>query len=895
MEGSETELEVATLNALSPFIGKDPDQIEFLLGEHLNSQSKSYFRTLAEHMLESTPDVYLSLMEHDISIRAVRVRKNSVPKESMSLPVFKFDDIVKQTWDSSDLRRQLDATFLFLVFELTDDGSGFFFRNASFWKMPECDKEKVSFVWGDTQRKVMDGQYDSFIPKSANLIAHVRPHAKSSSDTYIYKGTECKKYSFWLNNDYIGDVIARFSQLAVHVDEKPKPTNLEEAITQCLSERGEPMMSLKLRMSINPTLLEAEDYNEVINSMIQRHIVERIPSGLRLKKYKLEEMLDGAPAIVSDYFLMEKDQFRQKYSDGEKVFLILRSFFSTRPDEDSYGPEFSKYRFSPKLFKDLYGVDDTVYRYLDLMYTRGWTDPEELLNDPHKTDTFKRKLRANLQNTVEIGEMSIYVDNESIITYVVSRYSKPKNMVEISRLCKEFIDKNGLQNAPLCKMNTMDIREYADMEHTRLLRVDSKRVRYYPHDEKEVLQFLRDLNLERYRDMYVAAQLLINDSEELCRSMDIVDESDMFMLLNKYKASPPMKESQAVLSSSPSICFGTATVGGQIEALLQETGRIEKNEFGRLYSERYGMKEQSLRAYMAKYPQYSNGNYYDMNLPEFPDYVVEYLRSQFRDTIISTDVARKIFANAEAKFKLESTSFDAKNENDPYFNAENLKNLGYKWGQGSIFVDRYPSIRDCVEAEYLQKDELRLDDGLKDNVSFMRIFDDYLDLGRYYPIDEDQYYSYHKLEEAKVTKDIMSDYVDCLLSRLGEDEYFTLEYLRKTGFEHPLEDYGFEDVFYENILMRSDVLRYGDIAKHKVFTNSKKFIRNEAIVNITLKILGNEDSDYVDLLSDKIHFTYNLNLLSELKKEHKPLKYCKYTEKIYRDDDTYISEIKGIQ
>ena len=177
----------------------------------------------------------------------------------------------------------------------------------------------------------------------------------------------------------------------------------------------------------------------------------------------------------------------------------------------------------------------------------------------------------------------------------------------------------------------------------------------------------------------------------------------------------------------------------------------------------------------------------------------------------------------------------------------------------------------------------------------MRIFDEYVDRGKYYLIEKDQYISYSKLEKANVTKSVMDDYVEQASQRMNDDDYFTLEYLRNTGFEHPLEDKGFEDDFYENILSTSDRLRNGDIGKHKVYTKSERFNRNDAIVSITLKTLGNDDSDYADLLSDRIHDVYGLNLLSELKKEHKPLKYCKYTEKIYRDDDTYINEIRGIQ
>lgn len=895
MNESGLELEAKAIDVLRPFIGKNPEQIESILKEHLNPQSKSYFRTLADRMLKSSPDINLELFQKEVSIRAVRLQKNSLPKESMSLPAFRFEDIIEQDWETSDLKKQLGTRFLFLVFRVQDDDSEMIFTNASFWSMPNEDLEKISFVWEDTKKKIQEERYDSFIPKTANLLAHVRPHAQTASDTQTYKGKEYKKYSFWLNNDYIGKILAGLPQLSPKIEVKEEPIDLERAIVQQLSEKDAPMLPFKLKRSINPELLENEDYDNVVSSMIQRGLIDRTTEGIRLKKYRLKTMLEGAPEIVSDYFSMDKEAFKGKYPDEEETTLTIQSFFTIRPEEDLLGTEYSKYKLSPKLFQDLYEIDEKTYRYLEVMHPKGWMSPEELLDDPRKTDTFKRKLRANLYNTVEIGETRIEVDNESIITYIVSKYDKPKSIQEISRLCKDFIIKNGLKNAPLCKMNSGDIKYYTDKEGTKLLRIDSSHVKYYPHDEKEVIRFLRDLELERYMDMYVAAQLIINNSGDLCKSMDLNDEQELYMLMSKYKSSTPMKNARAVLSSQPSICFGEASIYDQIEGLLQETGRIEKTEFTRMYCERYGMKEQSLRAYMARFPQYSNGSYYDMNLPEFQDYIIDYLRDQFTAPLISAETAIKNFRKAESKFKLEIEEKDAKKNNDPYFNAKNLGKLGYKSSQGSVFKDRYQNVRECVESEYLNRDFITLDDDLKKNVSFMRIFNEFLEDGKYYVFGDDQYISYSKLEKAEVTTALMMDYVEQASLRVDDNDYFTLEFLRNTGFEHPLEDKGFEDVFYENILSISHRLRSNDIVKHKVYTKSEKFNRNDAIVNITLKTLGNDDSDYVDLLSERIWNLYGLDLLSELKKEHKPLKYCKYIEKIYRDDDTYISEIRGIQ
>lgn len=891
---SISSLKKRTIDVLRPFIGKNPEQIEAIIKEHLNPSSKSYFRSLADRMLKSSPDLYLQLVESGLSIRAIRVKPGSSPKESMSFPFFKFEDIVNQEWETSDLKKQLSSGFLFLVFETTDNDD-FIFSNAAFWSIPDDDLKKISFVWEDTKVRVLEEKYDSFISKMANMIVHVRPHAQSSSDIQIYNGKECKKYSFWLNNDYVGEVLSNLPQVMVESDDDEEFPNLEAAIISNLGKKDGAMISFRLKRSLKPELLESESYEDTINSMIARGLIDRTPSGLRLKRHTLKHMLEDAPPVIIDYFSLDAESFVEKYSDDESVMLGIQSYFSVRPLEDDLGRDFSKYKLSSRLFQNLYEIDEITYRYLELMHPKGWMAPDELLNDPDKTDTFKGKLRASLYKVIDLGDVRVDIDNESIITYVASRFDKPKHINDLSRLCKDFIAKNGLKDAQLCRMNNADIKEYADKEGTHLLRIGSSNVRYYPHDAKEVVYFLKGLELERYKDMYISAQLILDESTDACNAMDIHDEQELYMLLSKYKTSQPMKDAGAILSSSPSICFGEANISDQIVKLLQTTGRVEKGEFCRLYSETYGMKEQSVRSYMAKYPQYSNGEYYDMNLPKFPDHVIQYLENMMVNHIISIDVAMDIFRKVESKFGLDSLDVDARKLSDPYFNAENLEKIGYKIAQGSLFRSQYGSFRECVESEYLSEDFISLNEDLKNNTPFMRIFNEHVDLKRYYLISEDKYISSSKLEGAGVTHDVIEDYIQNVINFVGEGDYFTLEYLRNNGFDHELEDQGFDDEFYTSILSSSRKLRGSDIGKHRVYTAEEKFIRNDAIVNITLKTLGNDDFDYVDLLSDRIFQLYGLNLISELKKPHEPIKYCKYTEKIYRDDDTYINALTSMK
>jgi hypothetical protein len=299
---------------------------------------------------------------------------------------------------------------------------------------------------------------------------------------------------------------------------------------------------------------------------------------------------------------------------------------------------------------------------------------------------------------------------------------------------------------------------------------------------------------------------------------------------------------------------------------------------------------------MAKYPELTNEGYYDINLPELPDSAIAYLKSILTSPVIGHDIARGAFRVAEKKVGVEvAKDSETVRGNDPYYNATNLGKLGYRSSKGSLYSDEYGSFRECVYGAYLSGDFFELTEDLRSNQSFMRIFNEVLQKRRFYPIEKNAFISSAKLASAGVTSDTIRDYVASVVTYVKPGSYFTLRYLHKTGFEDILDDQGFEDTFYENILAMSGDLSFSDINKRKVFTTAEKFNRNDAIVDMVLTALGDEDSEYYDVLSDIILDLYGLDVSKDIRGEHKPLKFSKYTEKIYRDDETYIDELRGIQ
>ena len=196
------------------FVNKTCLEIEEMLDIELNESSKQYYYTLTLAMLGVFGKKHIKEFdEAGIIIKTARIKLDGQPKESMSFPAFKYEELVDQTWETSDFHSQIDHEFFIPVFQFnTSDPRNegrkeLIFRGAFFWYVPDEDFKVIQKVWEDTKEKVSRMDFDHFIHASDRRIAHVRPHGRNKKDTYEFKGGHYMKRSFWFNDSYIRTVI----------------------------------------------------------------------------------------------------------------------------------------------------------------------------------------------------------------------------------------------------------------------------------------------------------------------------------------------------------------------------------------------------------------------------------------------------------------------------------------------------------------------------------------------------------------------------------------------------------------------------------------------------------------------------------------------------------------
>lgn len=227
-EAKKKTIEEIVIEKFKTYYGKTIEEILDKTGVELNTSAKSFYANLTKAILGIELNKEIEEFEKaEIQVKTVRLKENNLPKEDMSFPNFKYEEIVNETWEDSDFKDILEHKFLFVFFQF--QGKELVLRKVKFWNMPYSDLLEVEKVWTRTQQIVAKGEivkeiktdkngkevrFTNFPNKKFSSISHVRPHAKDASDTYplptqdkLTKENEYTKHCFWLNNSYVRDGI----------------------------------------------------------------------------------------------------------------------------------------------------------------------------------------------------------------------------------------------------------------------------------------------------------------------------------------------------------------------------------------------------------------------------------------------------------------------------------------------------------------------------------------------------------------------------------------------------------------------------------------------------------------------------------------------------------------
>lgn len=215
-------------NVINKYKGKS--QKELMKELNIDSNAKNINSLLINKMFNVRSNLAETeeFQKANIIPKTIRIEENGRIKESISFPAFKYTDIINQSWETCDLREELETTkYMFFVFKKVNDE--YIFKGIKLWNMPELDIEtSVMEMWKATYNTIKSGNIvksitngkrkTNFVGLSDNEVCHVRPHGRNSKDVYplpvkdkLTGADNYTKHCFWINNTYMRKVLEEFN------------------------------------------------------------------------------------------------------------------------------------------------------------------------------------------------------------------------------------------------------------------------------------------------------------------------------------------------------------------------------------------------------------------------------------------------------------------------------------------------------------------------------------------------------------------------------------------------------------------------------------------------------------------------------------------------------------
>lgn len=197
-----------------PYIGMTEDELTETCGYSFEGRRKpkNFCALITKHILGIEARYKIAEFEKaGVKTKTMRLKRNGMPKESLSFPTFSYIEVARQTFEESDFYGQVRQKYLFVIFREDARERGVYrLVNVLFWQMPDRDLLEAKRCYEEMQRRIREGNAGRSVTSRENRCCHVRPHGRNKADTIPtpYGAMETKK-CFWINARYIGEEIDR--------------------------------------------------------------------------------------------------------------------------------------------------------------------------------------------------------------------------------------------------------------------------------------------------------------------------------------------------------------------------------------------------------------------------------------------------------------------------------------------------------------------------------------------------------------------------------------------------------------------------------------------------------------------------------------------------------------
>lgn len=625
-----------------------------------------------------------------------------------------------------------------------------------------------------------------------------------------------------------------------------------------------------------------EKLTEDISILREDNKIEYTMNGIKVKKKKLKEVLDEFD-LSTKMLLIERFNGKTLQELGETRSLTrerirqkLQKAINNLPsvEEDKYKDRFEYYDFSEEEFTSIFNEEKYIYYYLKEKYKAGSNDIIVALKDDRFNENQKSKIRE-LRKIVKLFGETIVLNKINVVNALIKEYAKKEIGIEkFTEIYNDFCDMN-----PEYDLTHVDDRSMEGLISRSGIAVFDlgRKFRYYNFSD-----IIGDDELESLKDIYYGTDtgyystlVIYKNNIVMMSSLDIRNEYELHNISKQYFNN----RNGIVFDRMPNFSINGIQKDDFFKEKIKELAPISVNDFAETMETEYGHKAATISGYiLSNFQDYIDNGVLKNDITILPDYEIERIKLVLKEPIYSID---------EVKSLLLDNGFE---NIDDILTSGNMYKAGYRIRSSYVMKKEITSIEDYLKKLASEQDFIANDNFLRNSTYYTmkkrveKSFDIFL-------ISNDEYITIKKMNSLGVTKEDVMNFCNQVRDRFINEEYFTLNNVRDLIEIDKLDDFGFDDIFLENIISNIDDLFCTKFSNNKIFSflyptfDSKKFV---------VDTIAGRESIFVDDLQEEFLDKYGITVTQERIKNaiiDTELYFSDELNKIYQNKEYYYEEV----
>lgn len=523
---------------------------------------------------------------------------------------------------------------------------------------------------------------------------------------------------------------------------------------------------------------------------------------------------------------------------------------------------------------NLYSMDELVDHISDTLTKILKTDsPEAKKNFTSILNKYIKQII--IDNFIFIDGRRTEKTKSAVFRRFLSQYSLVPT--DIDYLFKEYSAFLMHNNISLDKYGYSKFPTFSNMVAERqdtLLSLGHK-VRYYSYNANDIKKLIEQLNLSEYKDIEISCNKLFDENKELMAEYNILNVHELHNLLKKHYSNE-----DADFSRMPIIRFGKADREQQVINFAHTIAPISTMGLAEAYEEAFGIQKNT---FIANYAQYLRDYTYRGTIV-FDD--VEQISEQERNEILSA-LTKDFYFIHDVEVVFKRIFFDNYHK---HMNQATLKSLGFYMAPQYIMSMKYASLREYINTKF---DSMPILD--------LNIYNEYKVLGAFenwfyskrnnsdlIKFSHNKYISSKALSKVGITKDTLVEYTKQVL-KCVQNKFFTIYSISNMLNSFELESFGFEDIFYEDVLMQLAGAAFTRINNVVLFKNTSESISlSYFIVSLMEHFRSVNIYDLIIKIKEEYGILLTKHDITSLTEET-DLYYNNITENLYINYDEFIT------